>query len=329
VSGHESESVLKITKRPRLRPKDVTHRRSLGAGEPGLPLPTNEGSSPGWSRPQPPGDGSPVVHDCLAGLFPSTIQASHFIVVLAFGRSHVSVPGSPYMTVATLRLTAGAIADRDPELLTLMHESRSLDLGAVLGDYTAFFTGHAFHVTVALWPASPPVQLSDRSSPNPPITLPRPLFPSSLPVTPPPVTHTTYLILVVFEDGSTMAPVVWGSMSVRRLCHQIGTFSNVAPYSVFLYFAGSVLDVERSMADPPPYPGRRARVRVLYHRQGPPVCGAGITGWEPTTSSSLPRPRTFWPSTSPRVYSDTGTERSRVSYWTSFFFGIGRVFLRL
>jgi hypothetical protein len=252
VSGHESESVLKITKRPRLRPKDVTHRRSLGTNEPGLPLPTNEGSPLGWSRSQPPGEGSPVIRDCLVGLFPSTIQASHFIVVLAFGRSRVSVPGSPYMTVATLRLTAGAIADRNPELLTLMHESRPLELGAVLGDYAAYFTGHAFHVTVALWPASPPVQLTNRNTPNPPITLPRPLLPPSLPVTPPPVTHTSFLILVVFEDGSTMAPVVWGSMSVRRLCQQVGTFANVPSDSVFLYFAGSILDVERSMADSPP-----------------------------------------------------------------------------
>jgi hypothetical protein len=154
------------------------------------------------------------------------------------------------MQVTALRLTAGAIADRDPELLTLMHGSRALDLDTVLGDYTHPMT-QAFLVTVAIFPASSPVSISDRRTPNPPLSLPQPLWPASLPATPPPITHASFLILVVFEDGRTMAPVVWNSMSVRRLCQQIGTFSNVASDSVYLYFAGSVLDVERSMADPP------------------------------------------------------------------------------
>jgi hypothetical protein len=42
VPGNESESVLKLTKRPRLRPKDVSHRRSLSGGDLGLPT-TSEG----------------------------------------------------------------------------------------------------------------------------------------------------------------------------------------------------------------------------------------------------------------------------------------------
>ncbi len=33
VPGKETESVLKLTKRPRLRPKDVSHRRSLAGGD--------------------------------------------------------------------------------------------------------------------------------------------------------------------------------------------------------------------------------------------------------------------------------------------------------
>jgi hypothetical protein len=36
VPGNESESVLKLTKCPRLRPKDVSHRRSLTGGDRGL-----------------------------------------------------------------------------------------------------------------------------------------------------------------------------------------------------------------------------------------------------------------------------------------------------
>ncbi len=252
MPGQETESVLKLTKRPRLRPKDVSHRRSLGTSEPGIFLSPDVRASPGWTEPTSPSDASSGVHEALVGLFPSTVLASHFVVVLAFGQSRVSVPGSPHMLVSTLRLTAGAISDRDPELLSLMHGPQILDLEAVLGDYAGFFSSHAFHVTVALFPASPPVRITDRAPPNPPISLPRPIFPSSLPVTPPPITHASFLILVIFEDGSTMAPVVWNSLSVRRLCQQIGTFSNVAPDTVYLYFAGSVLDMERSMDDHPP-----------------------------------------------------------------------------
>ena len=41
VPGNESESVLKLTKRPRLRPKDVSHRRSLAGGDLGFPSTSN------------------------------------------------------------------------------------------------------------------------------------------------------------------------------------------------------------------------------------------------------------------------------------------------
>ena len=198
AQGQETESVLKITKRPRLRPKDVSHRRSLGTGEPDILQPTDASSPLGWSQPPFPNDGLPGTYDPLVGLFPSTVEASHFIIVLAFGQSRVSVPGSPYMPVATLRLTAGTICGRDPELLTLMHGSRILELDAVLGDYATSLASAFFHVTVALHPVSPLARISDRRPPNPPVSLPRPLFPPSLPVTPPPMTHTTFLILVVF-----------------------------------------------------------------------------------------------------------------------------------
>jgi hypothetical protein len=55
VPGNESESVLKLTKRPRLRPKDVSHRRSLGGGDLGLPS-SSEGTAarPVQSRLSPP-----------------------------------------------------------------------------------------------------------------------------------------------------------------------------------------------------------------------------------------------------------------------------------
>jgi hypothetical protein len=214
----------------------------LGVHEPGSLLPPAATSPFGLAIPPSLDVATPTANAALAGLYPSTVPVAHFVVILAFGERRVSIPVSPYMPVSTLRLTAESIADRDPELLTLMHGSRALDLEAVLGDYASPLS-HAFHVTVTIFPASPPVSISDRRPPNPPLSLPQPLFPASLPVTPPPIIHASFLILVVFEDGSTMAPVVWGSMSVHRLCQQIGKFFNVAPDSVYLYFAGSLLDI--------------------------------------------------------------------------------------
>jgi hypothetical protein len=299
VTGQESESVLKITKRPRLRPKDVSHRRSLGLPGTTTGMPSDAMSPGHLAIPQSPMAAPPVTHAALVGLFPSTIQTTHFIVVLAFGQSRVSVPGSPFMLVSTLRLTAGAIADRDPELLTLMHGSRVLDLDAVLGDYLPLRDSHDFHVTVALFPASPPVQLTTRQTPNPPVSLPRPLFPASLPVTPPPVTHASFLILVIFEDGSTMAPVVWNSMSVRRLCQQVGTFSNVAPDSVYLYFAGSVLDVERSMDDSPAIQAG-ARVWAFFSiARALRMVVQVMQGGNPPPPSNPPGPAPFGPAPPP------------------------------
>jgi hypothetical protein len=225
----------------------------------------------------------------------------------SFGERRVSVPGSPYTSVSTLRLTVGAIADRDPELLTLMHGSRALDLDTVLGDYVHPAT-QAFLVTVAIFPASPPVSLSDRRPPNPPLSLPQPFWPASLLVTPPPITHASFLILVVFEDGSTMAPVVWGSMSVRLLCQQIGTFSNVASDSVYLYFAGSILDVERSMADPAAIQaGARVYAFFSIDRALRMVLRVmqGDAGWTPTTTYESPSARTFWTATSSWFLTDS------------------------
>jgi hypothetical protein len=50
---------------------------------------------------------SPVARDALTGLFQSTVPATHIIVVLAFGERRVSVPGSPFMPVSTLRSPHG------------------------------------------------------------------------------------------------------------------------------------------------------------------------------------------------------------------------------
>ncbi len=93
------------------------------------------------------------------GLFPSSVLASHFLVMLTFGHWQVGVPGSPFMTVGYLRLTVGAIAEMDPASLTLMHGEITLGLGTTLNDYAALFTPHAFHVTVVSTAESSPARL--------------------------------------------------------------------------------------------------------------------------------------------------------------------------
>jgi hypothetical protein len=246
--GQETESVIKLTKRPKLREKDVAHRRSLGQGD-----------QPAASR--------PAQYDSLVGLFPSTVLASHFVVFLTFGSRKVGVPGSPFMTVADLRDTAGAIAECDPASLRLMHGDIPLGLGSTLNDYAAFITTHphAFHVTVASANVSSPVRMPAPHLPAPTGSLgfcnnlttaqPGVIAASSLArtsfTTPSSATESSFLILVVFEDGGTMAPVVSASTTVRQLCQQIGNFANVSPDTVFLQFAGSVLEVTRCMSDPP------------------------------------------------------------------------------
>jgi hypothetical protein len=226
VPGHETESVLKLTKRSKLRPKDESHRRSLGGGPPPLAaLPgENDSISPRApvARSWAPSNGfdAPPQRDSLAGLFASTVLASHFLVVLAFGHRQVTVPGSSFMTVGDLRLTAGAIAEMDPASLMLMHGEITLGLGTSLGDYEALFTPHAFHVTVVSMAASTSPRLLPSPLPVPARSLHlTPTLPGTeSPTVPTP--HVTplfrpnepsFLILVVFEDGSTMAPVVCAS----------------------------------------------------------------------------------------------------------------------
>jgi hypothetical protein len=58
VTGQETASVLKITKHPRLRPKDVSHRQSLGSGEQESSSGSLSGTNAsGFTSPPAPPDG--------------------------------------------------------------------------------------------------------------------------------------------------------------------------------------------------------------------------------------------------------------------------------
>jgi hypothetical protein len=144
----------------------------------------------------------------------------------------------------------------------LTHGDLTLQIGTTLGDYAEFvgnnFGANAFHVRVTIAPAAspsgpPPQPLnlpSGGRSPTSP-TLSPPLLSSATPRTPFTSDTTSFLILVLLEDGRSLQPVVWGSMQIRQLCQQVGAFAHVSHDTVFLQYAGSVLDPERRIHDPP------------------------------------------------------------------------------
>jgi hypothetical protein len=140
-----------------------------------------------------------------------------------------------------------------------MHGELVLQLNTVLGDYAALGGSMGFHVTVVISPGAsggpsprPATSLSRvGSSPTSPSNPPQPVLVSSPPFSPPGQASNSYLILVVLEDGRSMQPVVWGTMQVRRLCQLVGEFARVPPDTVFIQYAGGVLDVEHCMQDPP------------------------------------------------------------------------------
>jgi hypothetical protein len=75
--------------------------------------------------------------------------------------------------------------------------------------------------------------------------------------------ESSHLIWLIYEDGRTVSQVVWGTMLVRELCIRIGEFASVSPDTVFCYYAGAILDVERRIDDAPAI-GTGAQVHVFF-----------------------------------------------------------------
>jgi hypothetical protein len=75
--------------------------------------------------------------------------------------------------------------------------------------------------------------------------------------------ESSHLIWLLYENGQVVSQVVWGTMLVRDLCIRIGEFAHVSPDTVFCYYAGSILDVERRIDDAPAI-GIGARVNVFF-----------------------------------------------------------------
>ena len=168
--------------------------------------------------------------------------------------------------------------------------------GPQLHEFGNTFGANAFHVRVTIAPAAspsgpPPQPLnlpSGGRSPTSP-TLSPPLLSSATPRTPFTSDTTSFLILVLLEDGRSLQPVVWGSMQIRQLCQQVGAFAHVSHDTVFLQYAGSVLDPERRIHEPPGNSDWSPSLCFLFDCSGFAFCGSSNAGWitpTPTTTVS-------------------------------------------
>jgi hypothetical protein len=338
VPGNESASVLKITKRPKLRPKDLLHRRSLEGNAAPLDMQANEVvdiSNHGepmvpFSSPEHPSRYVP------REVRPATGAWERPLMVQLFCRGQqVIVPAHAHMSVDAFQQIAAFMVGGESASFRLMSGDTLLRLGTYLEDYPGHI-GHFGMHTVPSATNTPPVRSSPhpadlstaghaqsptltstsaRISDRPPTLMPTELLfrPRALASNEP-----SFLILLEFEDGRTATQVVWPSMPIRHLCVQIGELAHVPHDTVFCYFAGSVLDNERCIADPPAI-GDGARVYVFFSigralrfvihslqgghppstpppatpPQGPPapfgpVVPPGFTRHPPTTTPALP-----------------------------------------
>jgi hypothetical protein len=213
VPGNESESVLKLTKRPRLRPKDVSHRRSLAGGDLGFPSPSEGAASRPASSTVPTGSSGRL----NLGITPGSSGDTLLRVILTFGSRQVNVPGSVHMPAGELRDVVGSIADRDPGSLLLMHGEFILQIGTVLGimlillapmDFMSEWRLHLRLRRVARFPRpvpQPPILSSMGRSPSSPPVFPQSLLSSTTPRTPPISDTTSYLILAGGSRGANFA----------------------------------------------------------------------------------------------------------------------------
>jgi hypothetical protein len=169
------------------------------------------------------------------------------MVTLAFGERRVVVPRT---TVDELLRAAGALAEMNPSALRLMHGETSLYGGTYLGDYPALLGPTGMELLVSS--AGPAWRDSSQARPQgAPAVISRMTEPPASPAQLVGAGELSYNIFVDFEELPTMEPVVVASMQVRQLRLLVAAFSGVPSDTVFLQFAGSVLDADRQLSDPP------------------------------------------------------------------------------
>jgi hypothetical protein len=171
------------------------------------------------------------------------------MVTLTFGDRRVSVPGNPGLLVDDLLQTAGELTRLDPSSLLLINGELTLHRGTYLGDYPSLIGSMGMSLSVT----SAGFGFRNADLPGPPGSRPpnAPGKPPVYPVLPLRTSDSTFTIFIIFEGLPTMEPVVWASMQIRRLCHLVAGWAGVPSDTVYLQFAGSVLDLDRQLSDAP------------------------------------------------------------------------------
>ncbi len=150
--------------------------------------------------------------------------------------------------VRELVLVAAGLSNLTLHDITLVSGFVLLQPDRTLRDYSALRDAQGFLLTVRS-----PLAASSSSTP-PGTTVHRPNA-SREPIMAGPTRHvpheSSYVITVIFESGEVMTTVVWASMTALRLRHDVSVHAGVSSETVFLHFAGSILDTTRIMSDPP------------------------------------------------------------------------------
>ncbi len=240
VPGEETASVLQISKRPRLRQKDIAHRQSLLLKRDDTALlSTLEGQrSMTPALPIPPAN--PVfIPPRLGDYSPAHQPVDNFMALLRFGQRKVGVATSLRMSVHELQETAAQIAGLSSGDIALMIGDTHLPLYGVLGDYV--FPNETRGTVISVVSS---VGLRPQLRLHPSHVLQFFLIvhahldlisASSLTDGENPA---VYLINIVHEDGSVAQQPVTSTMLVRQIRGQVAMSYDVAPDSVSLMFQG-------------------------------------------------------------------------------------------
>ncbi len=276
VAGQESSSVLQITKRPKLRAKDVAHRQSLTAGD----VPTAEphfwnlDSSfvrPDYARSPPAGIslatpiGMGSVEGGRVGQWPAPTNTPapvsggpdggvSFLVTLKFGARGVTTSATHSLPIRELRAIAAGCAARDEDSINLSWEGTLLSLDRTIGEYISCWRRRHGNEVLS-WPLTQPVIIVvSVATPSPESrdfeTVPAGHSPGSSIASGVP-DYGPFSVTLVFEDGHIFLQPTWPTVNVRLLRRQVATSLNRVPESLFFVCHGSVLGLERRLSDHP------------------------------------------------------------------------------
>jgi hypothetical protein len=262
IPGQETASVLQLSKRPRLRAKDIAHRQSLGpaASVPNQHVPLTTGSPvpvhgytisgqhelPQVSLLTPP-------RFTLAA--PTQRVEENFLIMLLFGQRKVGVSASRSMSISELRVMAAQVAGLAPGDVALMRGDVLLHHGNTLGDYLteSDCRGTIIQVVSSVGITTTPAPPAPRSTgggvpPLSPGTAGSDGTSSSSGRGDPNV----FLIHLVYESGQIQTQPVSPDTLLGQVRRTIAMTAQVSPEEVFLVFNNAFLDSGRKISDPPP-----------------------------------------------------------------------------